>query len=376
VYVRNLGTDQGLLNWLEQVIWPAQAAMTADDARLAAQVGLLENVRCGVTTVIDHQKLVATPEHTHAVLEAAEAIGVRLVLARAWAEQGAGAETADAVLYETEKLVQRWHGAARGRLRVALGPLAPWRCSRKALQRTMAAARAWGIGTHIHVAETQAEVQMTLDAAGRGHVEWLEDAGALGPDVQLIHAIWLSEAELERVAATGSVVVHCPVSNAYLGSGIAPVKQMRARGISVALGTDGPGSNNSQDMFETMKAAALLQKAHHLDAKALGAASVLQMATRGGAQASGWSDIGRLEAGAKADLILVSQDAPRLTPLNDPAAALVYAASAAAVDGVIIDGQAIMRDGRLVSGDEASLLEECRQAARRLRARLGDHTRA
>jgi 5-methylthioadenosine/S-adenosylhomocysteine deaminase len=344
--------------------------MLPGDARLAARLGLVENLRGGVTTVIDHQKIVSTPAHSDAVAEAAEQSGMRFVLARAWAENGRGAEVRQTLLSELDRLRRTWHGAADGRLRVAFGPLAPWRCSEASLRAGVEAARGWGLGIHTHVAETLAEVQITVAASGRRHVEWLDHAGALGPDVQLVHAVWLSEAEMDRVAESGAVVVHCPVSNAYLGSGIAPLPALLRRGVPIALGTDGPGSNNSQDMFETMKAAALLAKATTLDPGAMTARSALRMATAGGARASGWNDTGQIAPGYKADLALVGLKPPRLTPLNSPAAALVYAASAGNVEGVIVDGRVLMRNGKLIGVDEAALLEECRAAARELARRL------
>jgi len=160
------------------------------------------------------------------------------------------------------------------------------------------------------------------------------------------------------------------VSNAYLGSGVAPIAALRRRGVPLALGTDGPASNNSQDLFETMKLAALLAKATGLDPGALTAQDVLRMATRGGAQAAGWPDAGQLAHGAPADLVLIRLNSPRLTPLNAPEAALVYAASAADVSGVIVAGRVRLRDGQLLGIDEAALLDECRAAAERLARRL------
>ena len=370
VFTRNLGQDRPLLDWLDQVIWPAQQLMTPADAGLAARVGLLENLRSGVTTVIDHQKLVSSPAHSDAVAEAAEDVGLRLVLARAWAETGRGAEDLPTALSELDRLRRTWHGAADGRVRVAFGPLAPWRCGVESLRAGIEAARRWGLGTHIHVAETKAEVELTVASSGMRHIDYLDHAGALGPDVQLVHAIWLSEAEMDRVAGSGATVVHCPVSNAYLGSGVAPIAALRRRGAPIALGTDGPASNNSQDLFETMKLAALLAKVTSLDPGALTASDALRMATRGGALATGLADAGQIVPGALADLALIRLNSPRLTPLNGPEAALVYAAAAADVSGVIVAGRVRLRDGQVMGVDEAALLDECRAAAERLARRL------
>lgn len=212
---------------------------------------------------------------------------------------------------------------------------------------------------------------MSLAATGLRHVPWLDRLGALGPDVHLVHAVWLDEAEIARVAETGTVVVHCPISNMYLASGIAPIVQMRRAGITVALATDGPGSNNSQDMLETLKFTACLQKVGTLDATALLPEDVLWMAARGGAQAFGDPDLGQLTPGAKADVVLVDLNSPRMQPVWRVASALVYNANGGDVDTVIVDGHVLMRRKQIVCLDEPALLAECRQVAGRLLARAG-----
>jgi len=245
------------------------------------------------------------------------------------------------------------------------------------MRRTHTLAREWGVGTHIHVAETQAEVDINLSKRGSRHVEWLAGLGILGSDYQLVHCVWLDDGEIDLVAAHGAVVVHCPVSNMYLASGVARVPEMRARGIPVALATDGPGSNNNQDMLEVLKTTALLHKVSTLDAMALLPKDLLWMACRGGAAAFGQpSLIGSLEVGKKADVVLVDLDTPRAMPVHRVPSALVYNASAGEVDTVIVDGQFLMRDKEILCVDEKALLAEARAACARLFARGGVQVRA
>lgn len=208
------------------------------------------------------------------------------------------------------------------------------------------------------------------------HVEWLESLGALGPDVQLAHSVWLDDGELDLIASSGSVVVHCPVSNMYLASGVAPVVEMRRRGIAVALASDGPGSNNRQDMFEVMKATALLQKVHHLDATALQPEEVLHMACRGGAAAFGMPGaFGAIAAGQRADLVVVDLRSPFVMPVHRVPSALVYNATPRDVRDVIVDGRILIRDRDLVEVDEPGVLARAEAAALKLFERAGIPTR-
>jgi 5-methylthioadenosine/S-adenosylhomocysteine deaminase len=240
--------------------------------------------------------------------------------------------------------------------------------------RTYALAREWGVGTHIHVAETKVEVDMNLEARGMRHIEWLADLGILGPDVQLVHSVWLDDNELDLVAEHGAVVVHCPVSNMYLASGPARIRDMLRRGIHVALASDGPGSNNNQDMMEVLKTTALLAKVSTLDAMAVSPKDVLRMACRGGALAFGQPEwIGSLEAGKKADIVLVDMDTPFAMPVHSAVSALVYNLSYGAVDTVLVDGQVLMKDKKILVVDEKAVLEEARAVCKKLFERAGVH---
>jgi 5-methylthioadenosine/S-adenosylhomocysteine deaminase len=244
--------------------------------------------------------------------------------------------------------------------------------------RTVALAREWGLHTHLHIAEALDEIDLLRDCTGMRHVEWLHSLDALGPDVHLVHSVWIDDAELDLIAASGAPVVHCPVSNMYLASGVARIREMLDRGIPVALATDGPGSENSQDMLESLKVAALLAKVSTGDANALLPLEVLRMATVAGAALFGPNDggcfgcrFGQIAPGFKADLTLVNLDNARCMPVHFPESALVYGATGPDVDTVIVDGRVLLDGGQVLALDEGALLEDCRRAARDLLRRAG-----
>lgn len=370
---RGRADDKPLLDWLRDCIWPAATHLTAAEAGAAAMLGLVENLRSGATSVVDHQYVHADGAIDDAVCEAADRLGIRFLLARGWADRNyhpALEETAEQVITRTGAVRDRWDRG--GLIRVELAPLIPWGCSDEAMEATTAVARNWGAGTHIHCAETAEEVEMSLGERGMRHIPWLQSLGALGPDVQLAHSVWLDEEEIEIVATTGTVVVHCPVSNMYLASGVARVPEMRQKGITVALASDGPGSNNRQDMFEVLKSTVLLQKVHHLNAMILQPEDALEMACRGGAAAMGMPDqLGCIEPGRKADLVLVDLASPFVAPVHRIASALVFCCSPREVDTVMVDGRVLLRGGVLQGLDERAIIDSARKASAGLFARAG-----
>ncbi len=365
-FMRGLADDKPLLDWLKQVMWPIQAAMTPEDVHAASLLGLVENLRCGASAVVQHHKITTSPAHVEAAAEAARSVGLRMLLARGWVDLGEAAEAPEAILGEMSRLHESWHEAADGRITIGFGPLAPWRCSDATMRWTIAQAREWGVPTHMHVAEARDEIEMLRQRTGMRHVEWLASLGALGPDLQLVHRVWVDDAELELIAVSHAVVVHCPVSNMYLASGVAPVREMLERGIPVALGSDGPASHNSQDLLETLKVAVLLAKVASGDAAALSSTQALRMVTAYGARLFGREDLGQIAPGAKADITLVNLNNVRSMPVHHAQSALVYNASGPDVHTVIVDGRVLLDAGRLTTLDEAALLAECRRRASRL----------
>ncbi|NKQ36444.1 MAG: amidohydrolase [Chloroflexi bacterium] len=373
-FIRGLADDKPLLDWLKTAIWPVAQSLTEEEAYVAALVGLVENIRGGATAVIDHQYIHTEPGNDDGVCRAAEEAGLRFLLARGWTDVGyhpAFMESPEQIVRETARLREKWEREG-GRIRVEFGPLIPWGCTDDTMRHTCDISQNWGAGTHIHVAETKAEVDMNLAARGSRHIEWLADIGVLGPQMQLVHSVWLDDNEIDLIAKHKAIVVHCPVSNMYLASGVARVPEMLARGITVALGTDGPGSNNSQDMMELLKTTALLHKVNSLDAMVLLPEDVLWMACRSGAAAFGLPDqIGLLEPGKKADVALVDLDTPLAMPVHRVPSALVYNASVRDVDTVMVDGRVLMQNKQILFLDEKALLAQARQTCANLFDRAG-----
>jgi len=310
-----------------------------------------------VTKVVNHHKVATTQAHTDAVCEAAMLVGLRVTLARSWTNQGSNAELEDVIMRDLQRLFEQWQHSDR--LSIANGPLALWRCSAGMLQRSHKLAQKYGSFSHFHVSESQEEVRMALDQTGQRPVSWLDTVGVLGPDTQVVHAVWVDETEIELLAQSGAPVIHCPVSNAILGSGIAPLAELLSSNISVRLGTDGPASNDTQDIWETLKTAVNFIRAHTLDATALSPAAALQLVM--GADA--------LTPGSTADLIVVNLNHPRAMPVHNVESALTLSTHGTDVDTVIVGGQILMLNRQVKSVDETALLDQCRLAVKNLRHR-------
>lgn len=376
-FVRGLGGNLPLLDWLREVAWPVWEHMTSRDIYLASMVSLLENIRGGATAVIDNH-VVHPVDGDDAVCQAAEKVGLRYTLARGWADQNYHPtlqETPDRILAEMERLFQTWNGQANGRIRVEFGPLIPWGCSEKTLLRTHELAKAWGTGIQMHTAETRIEIEMSLEATGKRHVEWLADLGILGPQTQLVHCVWLTDQEIETIAETGTVVVHCPVSNMFLGSGIPRIADMVSAGVTVSLGTDGQACNNADEMADLLRITSNMQKVGTLDAQALSPTQVLRMACSGGSQALGQADhLGSLELGKAADLVLIDLANPRTMMLEDVTASLVNLIRQDDVHTVIVDGNILMQDGHITAVDEEALIDEAQAVLHDLLRRTGIET--
>lgn len=358
-FMRGLAGGRSLLSWLRELVWPLQGALTPEDMRLAALLGLVENLRGGVTQVVDHHKVTTTPAHTDIVCETALTVGPRVTVARAWSDKGTNAEPVESILAELERLFRQWQGESR--LQIANGPLALWRCSAETLRRTHEMAQTYDSFTHFHVSENQDELRMSLNETGLRPVNWLDDIGVLGHDTQVVHAVWVDEAEVELLARKDVPVIHCPVSNAVLGSGIAPVAAMLRSDISVRLGTDGPASNDTQDVWETMKTAVQFARASTFDATILPPRDALSLLMSTDA----------LRAGSPADLILVNLNHARAVPVQDTASALALCTNGSDVKTVLVDGQVLLRDGELQFIDESGLFDDCRRAIGALRQRAG-----
>jgi 5-methylthioadenosine/S-adenosylhomocysteine deaminase len=374
--VRGLADDREVWDWVQNVAFPIYGAMNESDVFLATMVGMVENIRSGATATTDNQTVRSRPGNFDAAFRAAKESGIRYKLARGFNERGVPEqfiETTDSIIEDMTRLFETWHGQADGRLRLDFNPHTLYLVTEKTLIAAHRKAIEWGIGIHLHTAESQEELDKFSQETGMRHVEWLADRELLGPHLQLAHAVWLTEKEIEQIAASGTSTVHNPVCNMFCGSGVSPVPQMLDAGIPVAMGTDGQACNNGQEMLDTFKWVLNVHKLNSGNAAILSPEQVIRMACRNGAYAFGQPDlIGSLEPGKKADLIIVDLDDPRMTtPSLSIPSLLVNFAKSGDVATTIVDGEIIMRDKEIQVLDEEQLLQEFRESRAALLKRIG-----
>ena len=255
-------------------------------------------------------------------------------------------------------IARRWHGRANGRLRAAFAPRFAVSCSRELLEEVARLAIEHQLVVHTHASENRDEVALIKSRTGRKNIDYLADTGLTTPRLCLAHCVWVDDDEQSLMAERGVKVLHCPGSNLKLGSGLAPVVEMREKGISVSLGADGAACNNHLDMFEEMRLAAVLQSVRHHPG-ALTARDAVTMATREGARALGLdAEIGSIEVGKRADLILIDRDQPHLALATDPYSTIVYAARGTDVRTTIVDGQVLVDDFRPIRWDSGEIARD------------------
>ncbi|MFC5452054.1 amidohydrolase family protein [Paenibacillus aestuarii] len=373
-FVRGVSDHLPLSGWLREIIWPMSLAMEAEDFYLAALIGCVENLKSGATYIMDHHYIHTFPENDASVLRAMVDAGIRGHLARGGSDLAGEVrlrETEQMIFGSTDRLLDEWGGAASGRIQIALGPLNLYGCSRGYLERAAVFSQERGLISHVHVAETSEQIDNTMARYGLRNLELLHEVGLLSENTQVVHGIWLDDGELELIRDKNASVIHCPVSNMYLASGVARVPEMLNMGINVALGTDGPGSNNCQDNLEVLKFTACLHKVNNLDATLLPPMDVLRMATNGGAKAVGRSgDLGSLESGKKADLVAVDLMKAHISPVHRASSALVYNANGNDVDLVVVGGQVVVENGRSTWVDEQEVLQRAQARVDLLRSKL------
>jgi 5-methylthioadenosine/S-adenosylhomocysteine deaminase len=365
---RGYADDLRLMDWLRTRIWPMEAAHTPASLRAAARLACLELLRSGTTSILTME----TVHDTDAVIEATADTGIRATLAKCLMDE----TTPDAparlredgrrALAESLALYVRYHGTSNGRIRIALAPRFALSCSRELLEAVAAMSARDKVLVHTHASEQRDEIAMVRVATGRANIEYFDEVGLASPRLNVAHCVWVDEAEQALLATRDVKVTHCPGSNLKLGSGIAPVPELSAQGICVSLGADGAACNNSLDMFGEMRLAATLQAIRRAPGTLL-APEVLWMATRNGARALGLeAEIGSIEAGKKADLILIDAAAAHLAPSPDPYSAIVYSARPTDVRLTMIDGEILVRDGAHLQLDEREIVVTAGDEARRL----------
>lgn len=370
---RGAADDLSLLDWLKKRVWPMEAAHTAASIKAAARLGIAELLKGGTTCALTME----TVNHTEEVFQVVEESGFRATVGKCMMDKGddvpAGLhEDLESSIAESLALLAKWHGRAEGRIRFCFAPRFALSCTPTLLARVAQLAKEHQVMVHTHASENRHECALVESETGYRNVAYLHSLGLSGRHVVLAHCVHLDEAEFETLAATQTNVAHCPSSNQKLGSGIAEVKRMLELGISVSLGADGAACNNRLDMFTEMRSMSLLQKALH-GPEALPARQALRLATIGGARALGLDhEIGTLEPGKRADVIVVNLDSLHASPrANDPASVLVYSAQPADVKCVVIDGRLVMNDRKLLTLQEESVMENAGQEANELWKRAG-----
>ncbi|MFL5805959.1 MAG: amidohydrolase [Roseiflexaceae bacterium] len=359
VHFRGAAEDVPIEEWFNDYIWAMETNLTPDDVYWGALLAAVESIESGVTTVADHYFAMDR------VAEAFATSGLRGHLA--WTLFG---QDAPAELEQAGAFAARWHGAADGRIHVWLGPHAPYTCAPDFLREVAAEARRLGLGCHIHVSETAKQVRASLAQHGVTPVRLLEQLGLMDMPLLCAHATHATPEDIAILAEHGAGVAHCPKTFLKLAAGIAPVVAMRRAGVAVGLGSDGAASNNTLDILEQMRLAALLQKHTLGDARVLPVGAALALATSEGARAIGQAaQLGRLAPGYLADLILLRADGAHMQPVHNLAAALVYSARAGDVDTLVVDGRVLMQGRRLRTLDKATILREVAARAERLRQR-------
>jgi 5-methylthioadenosine/S-adenosylhomocysteine deaminase len=370
---RGAADDLALIDWLKKRIWPMEAAHTAESVRASARLGIAELIKGGTTCALTME----TVRHTEEVLRVVEESGFRATVGKCMMDRGDDVprelfEETHESIKESLRLIQEWHGRSDGRIRCCFAPRFAISCTRELLSEVAQLARERGVMIHTHAAENKNECEMVERETGKRNVAYLDALGISGAHVMLAHCIHLDEEEMAMLARTKTNVAHCPSSNLKLGSGIARVSEMMERGISVSLGADGAACNNRLDMFTEMRTAALLQKALH-GPEVVPAARALRMATIDGARALGLEkEIGSLEVGKRADVIVVDLGQVHSIPARDDVvSALVYSAGSSDVRTTIIDGRVVMRDGELLTLNEADVIADANLESGALTKRAG-----
>ena len=355
--LRSYADDMALMDWLENKIWPIEAKMDANDIYWGAMLGIVEMLKGGTTCFSDMYCFME--DVARACLET----GIRANLCRGLIGV---APDADVKLAENDVLAENWQGAGNGLIRVTYGPHAPYTCPIPYLEKVIKAAADHKAEIQMHLCETKFEVESCIKEHGVTPIKLMDSLGMFELGTIADHAVHLTEEDMEIMAAKKVRVAHNPQSNLKLASGIAPVAQMLEKGICVGLGTDGASSNNNLDMLEECRAAAMLHKATTFDPLVVPAAKAWEMATFDGAKVLGFENLGKLEAGQYADIVLWANHKPYWYPRHNKLSQLVYAANSSDADTVFVAGKKVLEGGKLLTFDEEKIYAEAQACAERL----------
>ena len=341
---RGLADDLPLSEWLGNYIWPAERAVVSKEfIRHAAKIALSEMLGSGTTMFKDMYFF------EDVLAEEVKKAGMRAILTEGVLDYPTpSAKTSAEGMERTRVFLERWKDD--GQVLPGVGLHAPYSCSPDLLEEGAKLARDHGVTLHIHLAETKTEVEEIRKAHGVTPVRFLDQLGVLGPWFVGAHGVWVDSGERDILAKRGAGVVHCPQSNCKLASGIAPLPEYLAQGVRMGLGTDGAASNNNLDMFDEMRTCALIHKAQSCDPTVVSARDVLRLATLGGAELIGLGDrLGSITPGKLADFVVVDGRSPHMRPLRSPESHIVYSASGRDVAWVVVGGQTVVEEGKVLT---------------------------
>ena len=368
--IRGCADDLGLLDWLIKRVWVLQGSYSEDDGKASAALCALEMIKSGTTSFIEC--MLAEVYGFDGVAQTVIKSGMRAALGKIVMDlpSYAGAENVmhpgmtengETSVNNTLAAFDKWNGAADGRIQVWFGARTPGGVSPQLYDQISQLAQERDMGITVHISEVKEDIDYAVSQGYRSPVEFCQAHGLLSPRSVLAHCVWTDEEDFKLLAETGAHVTHNPVSNGKTATGIAPINGMLKAGVNVSLGCDGGPSNNTYDMVRDMRMVSYLANILEGDPTVVPAETVLEMATINGAKALGWEDqIGSIEIGKKADFIIIDMDKPHLTPAPDPVSTIVYAANGSDVDSVVIDGEFVMKNRRVLTLDEEKIVEEAR----------------
>lgn len=355
---RNYADDLPFWEWLFEKILPLEKNLKEEHVYWGAMLGIAEMIKSGITSFVDMYFFV---DH---ITKAVEETGIRGFVSLSVTDGKDGWEKS---LKETEAFIENWDGKANGRVNVRIAPHAPYSCSDDLLKELVKLSRKYKKGINIHLSESEKEIADSLEKYGKSPVERLNDLGVFDVPTLAVHCVQLSDRDIEILKAKNISVSNNPGSNLKLGNGFARINDLLEMGINVSLGTDGSASNNNLNMFEEMNLASLINKGVSRDSESVSAYTALEMATINGAKAIGREDeIGSIEIGKKADIIMIDLNQPHFYPRYNPVASLVYSAQASDVDTVMVDGEILMEKGELVTMDLQDIIKNVEIKAKEL----------
>ena len=366
---RGSADDMELMDWLKKRIWPLEGAHDEESIYYSAKLGISELIKCGTTCIADMETVHYTDDAIRAIYES----GIRAITGKVMMDYGSDVpktlmENTDESINESVRLLKKWNGKESGRIEYAFTPRFVVSCTEELLLKVKKLSMEYGVKVHTHASENRGEIAFVQKDRGMRNVDYLKKIGLLSKNLILVHCIWLNEEEMQEIKESGTKVVHCPSSNLKLASGIAKIPELMDMGIDVGIAADGAPCNDNLDIFMEMRLSSLIQKVR-LGATAMNCRKVLYLATMGGAKVMGKEkEIGSIEEGKKADIILLDLNKVHNAPLchADVESTIVYSAKSEDVSTVIADGKILMEDRKLTTLDEDEIMKNCESSMERL----------